>query len=132
MMRAIHSAVSKSKPVWAVILLFVCGSWLQSEERSGRNPTLELTAQQWKRLDETVDNGLKFRASQQEADGSFPTLPHAKPGVTGLCVLAFLSRGHLPNEGPYGRVVQQGVEFVLSTQRPDGLLTIQRVEPTLT
>ncbi|MGE4002041.1 MAG: hypothetical protein AB7I48_17685, partial [Planctomycetaceae bacterium] len=56
----------------------------------------------------------------------------AKPGVTSLCVLAFLSRGHLPNEGPYGRQVQRGVEFVLSTQRSDGLWTNHRVEPTLT
>jgi hypothetical protein len=102
----------------------------KSSDRDSK-PALELSVAQWKQLDPTVDNGLAFLATQQEVDGSFPTLPHAKPGVTGLCVLAFLSRGHLPNEGPYGRHVQRGIEFVLSQQRTDGLLTIQQVEPTL-
>ncbi len=91
-----------------------------------------LSDQQWDQLDETVDNGLKFLATQQEKDGSFPTLPHAKPGITSLCVLAFLSRGHLPNEGPYGKLVHRGIEFVLSTQRDDGLFTNHQVEPVLT
>lgn len=122
-----------------VLLLLVAGSDSSAQqrpskpspERSVRSPQ-ELTVSQWKQLDQTVDNGLKFLATQQGSDGSFPTLPHAKPGVTGLCVLAFLSRGHLPNEGPYGRHVQQGIEFILSIQRQDGLFTIQQVEPTLT
>ncbi len=86
------------------------------------NPT------QWRQLDQTVDSGLRFLASRQEADGSFPTLKHAKPGVTSLCVLAFLSRGHLPNEGQYGKQIQRAVEFVASAQKPNGLLTREPLE----
>jgi hypothetical protein len=133
------TSMSLVRLLLAAMFLFVGPSsvWSQkppdrkSSDRD-RKPPPDLTAEQWKQLDRTVDKGLVFLAGQQEADGSFPTLPHAKPGVTGLCILAFLSRGHLPSEGPYGRHVQRGVDFVLASQRNDGLLTIQKVEPTLT
>lgn len=136
-MRAV-AAISVLRLMLAALLLMGGSALSRSEnppirKSSAREnrPALELSVDQWKQLDRTVDNGLAFLATQQETDGSFPTLPHAKPGVTGLCVLAFLSRGHLPNEGPYGRQVQRGIEFVLSQQRTDGLLTIQQVEPAL-
>ena len=123
----------------AIILCVVIASTSRSDEpRFNENPRRVhvpqervLSAEQWKQLDDAVDRGLNFLATQQEPDGSFPTLTQAKPGVTGLCVLAFLSRGHLPNEGPYGRHVQRAVEYVLSVQRPDGLFTKQQVEPSL-
>lgn len=133
------ASVSLCRFFLATLLLFIGLSPTWSQEPPAREPSdreskpaLNLSVQQWKQLDRTVDNGLRFLATQQERDGSFPTLVHAKPGITGLVVLAFLSRGHLPNEGPYGQQLQRAIEFVLSTQREDGLLTIQRVEPTLT
>jgi len=104
----------------------------QSPAREASPRVKELTAPQWKRLDATVDNGLKFLATKQEPDRSFSTVSHAKPGINGLCVLAFLSRGHLPAEGPYGKRLQRGVEFLLSTQREDGLFTNHPVEAKLT
>jgi len=119
------------------LLVVASPSWSEEprsepSDRDSETPPVILSDQQWEQVDESVDTGLTFLASQQEADGSFPTLPHAKPGITSLCVLAFLSRGHLPNEGPYGQQVHRGVEFVLSTQREDGLFTNHPVEPTLT
>ncbi len=124
--------------VTTTLLLLAVSPLCSEEPRSGETSERDsetspgiLSDQQWEQLDKTVDNGLKFLASQQEDDGSFPTLPHAKPGITSLCVLAFLSRGHLPNEGPYGKPIQRGIESVLSTQREDGLFTNHQVEPTL-
>ncbi|WP_157605144.1 prenyltransferase/squalene oxidase repeat-containing protein [Schlesneria paludicola] len=132
---------SDFRMVALIILWCVMAGQARSEEpraveflRRARSETSGrvLSPPQWTQLDLTVDNGLKYLATQQEADGSFPTLPHAKPGVTGLCILAFLSRGHLPNEGPYGRHLQLAVEYILSVQRQDGLFTNQPVEATLT
>ena len=64
------------------------------------SPSMEvLTSQEWERVDESVDRALAWLASQQQRDGSFPTLPHGQPAVTSLCVLAFMAHGHLPGEG---------------------------------
>ena len=140
-MRRTRNVALMSRFRWSVaaLWLFVAASPLCSQEPRARESSDRdsetsadlLTDQQWEQIDRTVDNGLKFLATQQEQDGSFPTLPHAKPGITSLCVLAFLSRGHLPNEGPYGEQVHRGIDFVLSTQREDGLFTNHQVEPIL-
>lgn len=77
---------------------------------------------QWQQVDATVERGLTWLASRQQRDGSFPTMPHGQPGVTSLCVMAFLSHGHLPGEGPYGAQLQRAVEYVLSCQKRNGML----------
>lgn len=82
-----------------------------------------LTPQQWKDLERSVDRALVWLASQQREDGSYPTLEPARPGVTGLCVLAFLSRGHLPGEGRYGKVIDRGIAYLLACRQKDGLIT---------
>lgn len=77
------------------------------------------------RVEEAVDRALAWLASQQAADGSFPTLPQAQPAITSLCVLAYLSRGHQPGLGPYGALIEKGIDFTISCQRPDGLFSYQ-------
>jgi len=88
-----------------------------------------LTPAQWKQLDQSVDRALAWLASQQRHDGSFPTRDTGQPGVTALCVLAFLSRGHSPGEGRYGTVIDNGIAYVLQCQNTDGL--IARVHPAV-
>ena len=83
-----------------------------------------LTADEWERVDGSVDRALAWLASQQQRDGSFPTLPQGQPGVSGLCVLAFMAHGHLPGEGPYGETVQRGVDYIISCQKQNGLLAL--------
>ena len=82
-----------------------------------------LSAQQWTAIDATVDRGLVFLAGKQLEDGSFQAPAVGQPGITSLCLLAFLSRGHLPNQGPYGEELSRAIDFVLSTQRGDGLFS---------
>ena len=63
-----------------------------------------------------------FLAAQQQPDGSFPTLPYAQPGVTSLCVLAFMAHGHAPGSGPYGERLGTSGEIhrrLPETKRPD-------------
>ena len=87
-----------------------------------------LSAPERLRMEEAVDRGLAWMAAQQAANGSFPTLPQGQPAVTSLCVLAFLSRGHQPGLGPYGSLMEKGIDFVISCQRPDGLFSYQPPE----
>lgn len=90
-----------------------------------------LTQQQWQRVDHSVEKGLAWLASQQRRDGSFPTEAHGQPGVTGLCVLAFLAHGHLPGEGKYGQQLERAISYVIQSQQPNGLLAYRapRGEP---
>jgi hypothetical protein len=75
-------------------------------------------------LDGSVEKGLAWLASQQQPDGSFPTMPHGQPGVTSLCVMAFLAHGHLPGEGPYGESLERALKYTMQCQKPSGLLAL--------
>jgi hypothetical protein len=80
---------------------------------------------QWRKMEDSVDRALAWLASQQAADGSFPTYPAGQPAVTSLCVLAFLSRGHQPGVGPYGERLNRAIDFVVSCQMADGLFSFE-------
>jgi hypothetical protein len=88
-----------------------------------------LTPLQQRQMQQAVDRALRYLASRQATDGSFDTVDRCQPGVTGLCVLAFLSRGYLPNQGPYGPHIERGIEFILSCQREGGVLNGGDPEP---
>ncbi len=84
-----------------------------------------LSQAQWRRMEDSVDRALAWMATQQAADGSFPTYPSGQPAVTSLCVLAYLSRGHQPGAGPYGERLNRAIDFVLSCQMEDGLFSYE-------
>jgi len=86
-----------------------------------------LSDDQWKVIDERVDSALHWIGEHQEIDGSFQASPNCQPAVTGFCVLAFLSHGHLPGRGPYGEPLRRAVDYILSCQREDGIFSA--VEP---
>jgi len=97
------------------------GDDLPTEATDGR-AEFALSSEQWQKIDGSVDRALDFLMTQQDRDGSFRSIDVGQPGVTSLCVLAFLSRGHVPGEGPYGEAMNRAIDFVLSTQQSDGLL----------
>lgn len=72
-----------------------------------------------KPVDEAVDKALAYLAKQQLADGSFPG-GIGKTAVAGLALMAFLAKGHGPGNGPYGVTIDKIVDFLLTTQRPNG------------
>ena len=43
--------------------------------------------------------------------------------------MAFLSCGHVPGEGPYGKHLERAVDFVLAVQKKSGFLVYGNVEP---
>jgi hypothetical protein len=93
------------------------------------NLSAALPASEWARVESSVDDGLKWLASQQAEDGRFPSEEVAQPAVTSLAIMAFLSRGHLPDKGPYGSQISRAIDFVLSTQRRRGYFSLQPVLP---
>lgn len=86
-----------------------------------------LSAEGWNTVDESVDRALAWLARQQKADGSFPSSDSGQPAVTALCLLAFLSDGHLPGEGDYGATIDAGINFVLSCQQAKGVISYRPI-----
>jgi len=84
---------------------------------------------EWSNVESAVDRGLAHLASIQEEDGRFPSEESAQPAVTSLAVMAFLSRGHMPDEGKYGARISRAIDFVLSTQKRRGYFSLLPVTP---
>jgi hypothetical protein len=91
---------------------------------SAESPSSVLSPGEWRRVDGAVDRGLSWLAANQQSDGSFPSLDIGQPGVTGLCVLAFMSHGHVPGEGRYGAALSRAIDYIVSAQKPNGLIAV--------
>jgi hypothetical protein len=73
-------------------------------------------------FDDAIDRGLVYLHSVQNPDGSWISARGQRdPAVTALCVMAFLSAGHVPGEGPFGECIEKGVRYVLRCQLRNGL-----------
>ena len=107
--------------LWAAVAfgIALCAVSSGAEPRPARDV---LSPEQWRRLDAAVDHGLEYLSTQQRPDGSFQAPDQGQPGITSLCVLAFLSRGHVPAQGPYGDQLSRAIEYVLDTGQENGLL----------
>jgi hypothetical protein len=91
--------------------------------------TIALSADEWQRVDRSVDRALAWLAANQDEDGSFPTIPIGQPAVTSLAVMAFLADGHQPGAGPYGEPLNRAIDFVLNCQQPSGIFSFVSPEP---
>jgi hypothetical protein len=86
----------------------------------------EALAEYRKPLDESIQRGLKYLATQQEKDGSFASPMKGNTGVSSLCVMAFLAAGYTPGTGPYGEAINRGIDYVLDQQEKNGMLVGRR------
>jgi hypothetical protein len=85
-------------------------------------PANVLTPAQWQRVDAATSRALTWLASQQQPDGSFPTLESGQPAITGLSMMAFIAHGHVPGKGQYGPRLERASDYVLSCQKQNGLV----------
>ncbi len=109
------------------------GRTAKADSRADEMPANVLSPDEWTQVDAAVERSLTWLAAQQQPDGSFPTTDNAQPAVTSLCVLAFMAHGHNPGEGPYGQRLERAVDFIMSCQKQNGLVTLYGPEgPTIT
>lgn len=78
-------------------------------------------------VEAAVDQGLEWLANTQQRDGQWDgaggMAGSASAASTGLATMAFMARGHVPGQGPYGEKINRGVDALLSLQAPDGIFS---------
>jgi hypothetical protein len=93
-------------------------------QRAAGGPAAVLSVAEWERVDRAVEKALEWLASQQDADGSFPTIPTGQPAVTSLSMMAFVAHGNTPGEGRYGANLERATDYVASCQKQNGLVAL--------
>ncbi len=71
-----------------------------------------------------IGAALKYLAARQAPNGSW-SIDGGKGqpvAMTAYTLIAFLATGNLPNEGPFGKTVANGAQYLMDAERPDGLL----------
>ena len=108
---------------WLAAFLSSHQLYAQVESEPRLTPNFRvLDDEQLKRLDNSVERGLAWLATQQKADGSFKSIEIGQPGVTGFCVMAFLARGKTPTDAEYGTTISKAIDFSCKQQKRNGLL----------
>jgi prenyltransferase beta subunit len=99
----------------AALLLVVSAAAIRAQEKRVEmdEPTKKATAK-----------ALEWLKERQNADGSFSDGAYAhNTAITAYAMLAFMSQGHLPNQGQYGPEVAKAARFLLASRREsDGYL----------
>jgi hypothetical protein len=66
---------------------------------------------------------LAWLSTRQNDDGSWSDGRYAhNTAITSFALLAYLSQGHLPNQGLHGKEVANGMRFLIASQGDDGYL----------
>jgi len=72
-----------------------------------------------------IKGALKFLASKQQVNGSWAAQDGGEGhpvAMTGYTLLAFMAAGNLPDQGEYQKNVAAGMQFLLDSVQPDGIL----------
>jgi hypothetical protein len=77
----------------------------------------EITAES----EQALNRGLGWLARNQGPEGNWES---NDLGLVSMGALAFLSAGHTPGVGPYGKNVERALNYVLKSAKPSGLLNI--------
>ncbi len=85
-------------------------------------PALDPVFAEWRnKVDPAVEKALEYLQQAQRPDGSYDGNYGNSTGVPALAGMAFLSKGHVPTEGPYAVALNRIIDFILDSQKPDGL-----------
>lgn len=92
----------------------------------GRSESPLLDDAAFRRVEQAIDRGLQHLARLQQPDGSFhANQAAAQPGITGLCTMCFLARGHAPGIGPYGDLLNNAIAYIVNCQHDTGILSVE-------
>lgn len=91
-----------------------------------------LPAGTWREVELKVDGLLRKLSRMVLPMGALGSTLDKQPATTSQLIMAFLSRGHSPGKGPYGRVLENALNFVLGTQDASGVFVVGGLEQNST
>jgi squalene cyclase len=107
------------RPCWiAVLVLCLATPFHTAPAQAGEQDA---------RVDRAIERALRHLKARQDEDGSWnDRFGRGNAGITSLVLLAFLSAGHVPGEGPYAATLDRGIRWVLEQQQDNGLIATDR------
>lgn len=74
-------------------------------------------------VDQSVVRALAYLSRQQEPNGAWRIDSFGEStAATSLAVMAFMAAGHVPDEGPFGKQISRGIEWVIDHQQANGMI----------
>lgn len=64
--------------------------------------------------------GLRYLSNTQDGQGAWGGGSGARPGVVGLCIVAFLAKGEDPNHGPHANKIRKAITYLIGKQNEEG------------
>jgi hypothetical protein len=97
--------------------IFACGLILMCAFPGARaqDPTLRFGGQIPPEVDAVYERGLAWLVTAQQPDGSWRG-GNEGPGVTGICLMAFLASGEDPNYGRYAPTIRRAIRSIIQAQ----------------
>ncbi len=110
-------------PVLCITALLVAQERVSAQPDTSPAQDTPVIVEMTEALDASIAMGFTYLASSQQDDGSFGGGRYNKHvGITAVACLAFMADGHLPGRGPYGDIIDRGLDFILDQQAETGLL----------
>ena len=69
-------------------------------------------------VDEAIERGLRYLASVQRENGSFPRRYGETGAISALAGMAFLAKGYTPGCEKYGENINRSIDYILSCVNP--------------
>ena len=101
---------------------------LHSKKGHDNPPNFELIAEStWEQIERSVDRGVEYLIRRQNPNGTFGGTDIQATGITSLCAMAMISRGHNPTSSNgasrFSTSIDKSVDYVLSVVRENGLIS---------
>lgn len=106
--------------------------WKSSARAAEESLAACLPPGKWREVEARVDVLLQKLGRLTLPSGGLGTRDDQQPAATSQIIMAFLSRGHAPGRGRYGAVLEQALDYVLSTQDGMGVFTTQGMSQNAT
>ena len=103
---------TRFKIILAVLFCSLTPSWAATGTGPARVDKVKVDP----KSEQIIQGALKFLATQQHVDGSWGVSAEERRypiAMTGYTLMAYMSAGNLPGEGPHGKEVARGMQYLL-------------------